>query len=107
MERNESYPVYANNVKQAIDALSESGSTEIPNDLEEAAIEYSAIGYSPFDDPYEKHQQFECSKLVFIDGAKWQKERDDKELSEKIAAAYQLGLTDKEKMMMKNPSMNG
>lgn len=33
--------------------------------------------------------------------AKWQKEQDDKELSEKIASAYQLGLADKEKMMMK------
>lgn len=40
MERNESYPVYANNVKQAIDALSEPrGSSEIPKDLEEAAKE--------------------------------------------------------------------
>lgn len=33
--------------------------------------------------------------------AKWQKEQDDKELSEKIASAYQLGLADKEKQMMK------
>ena len=100
------------------------GSSETPNDLEEAAVEYSAIGYSPFDDPYEKNQQFECSKFAFIAGAKWQmgkdlssvnksyesgvvfgmnaqKEQDEKELSEKIASAYQLGLADKEKQMMK------
>ena len=32
---------------------------------------------------------------------KWQKEQDDKELSEKIASAYQLGLADKEKQMLK------
>jgi len=38
---------------------------------------------------------------VFIEGvlagAKWQKEQDEKGLSEKIASAYQLGLADKEK----------
>lgn len=33
--------------------------------------------------------------------AQWQKEKDNKELSEKIAAAYQLGLADKEKKMLK------
>ena len=96
----------------------------VSDDLEEAAVEYSAIGYSPFDDPYEKNQQFECSKFAFIAGAKWQMKKDlssinksyesgvvfgmnaqkaqsDKELSEKIASAYQLGLADKEKQMMK------
>ena len=36
----------------------------------------------------------------FIAGAKWQKEQDEKDLSEKIAAAYQLGLADKEKQML-------
>lgn len=42
MERNESYPVYANNIKQAIDALSEeSSSSEMPNELEEAATEFA------------------------------------------------------------------
>ena len=43
MERNESYPVYADNVKQAIEALSD-GSSEKPNNylegLDEAALEY-------------------------------------------------------------------
>ena len=36
MERNESYPIYANNVKQAIDALSVSE----PEGLDEAAEKY-------------------------------------------------------------------
>lgn len=58
------------------------GSSEVPKDLEEAAVEYSAIGYSPFDDPYEKHQQFECSKFAFIAGAKWDREQMMKEAVE-------------------------
>lgn len=33
--------------------------------------------------------------------ARWMREQMMKELSEKIAAAYQLGLSDKEKQMMK------
>ena len=37
----------------------------------------------------------------FIAGAKWQKEQDGKNFSEKIAAAYQLGLADKESQMMR------
>ena len=38
---------------------------------------------------------------AFIAGAKWQAEQNDKDLSEKIAAAYQLGLANKEEQMMK------
>ena len=60
----------------------------VPNDLEDAAIEYSAIGYSPFDDPYEKHQEFECSKFAFISGAKWQKEQMMKEAVEMEAGMF-------------------
>ena len=37
----------------------------------------------------------------FIKGATWQKEQDDKELSEKIAGAYQLGRKDEKEQMMK------
>ena len=91
MERNGSYPVYANNVKQAIEALSEpNGSSEIPNDLEEAAKAY-ADDTNPTDSFYE----------AFKEGALWMREQLMKELSEKIASAYQLGLADKEKQLMK------
>ena len=65
MERNESYPVYANNVKQAIDALSEpNGSSEIPKDLEEAAKEY-------FENPENSWEV----RDVFIAAAKWDREQ--------------------------------
>jgi hypothetical protein len=37
---------------------------------------------------------------AFAKGARMQKEVDDKELSEKVSAAYQLGLSDREKQMM-------
>lgn len=88
MERNESYPVYANNVKQAIDALSEeSGSSEIPNDLDEAATitldeaEGVADEYTDFlakgltenqPRPIGPHWFCEYAKNRFIAGAKWQ-----------------------------------
>lgn len=42
----------------------------------------------------------QIARDAFAKGARMQKEVDDKELSEKIASAYQLGLADKEKMMM-------
>lgn len=69
---------------------------EVSEDVEEAAKAYAddinsnecLYTYTDFTD-------------AFKAGAKWQKEQDDKELSEKIASAYQLGLADKEKMMMK------
>lgn len=80
---------------------------ETPNDLEEAASEYkervieetkchhNALTYA---------EGYEDALLLipdaFIAGAKWQKGQDDKELSEKIAAAYQLGLADKQKQML-------
>ena len=97
MERNGSYPVYANNVKQAIEALSEpDGSSEIPNDLEEASRKHSC-----YDEDCEGAWYEPIVRNAFIAGAKWQKENDEKELSEKIASAYQLGLADKEKQMVK------
>ena len=92
MERNGSYPVYANNVKQAIEALSE------PNgNLEEAA---KMIYPRKEGDLYSLHSTLQ--RAAFKVGASWQKEQDEKELSEKIASAYQLGLADKEKHMMKD-----
>ena len=97
MERNGSYPVYANNVKQAIEALSEpNGSSEIPNDLEEAAKKHLC-----YDEDCKGAWYEPIVRNAFIAGAKWQKAQSDKELSEKIAGAYQLGLADKEKQMMK------
>ena len=68
MERNESYPVYANNVKQAIDALSEeSSSSEIPNDLEEAAHNFALH--------YDNGTCDGIAQDCFIAGAEWQKEK--------------------------------
>lgn len=43
----------------------------------------------------------QVARDAFIKGARLQKEVDDKELSEKVSAAYQLGLSDREKQMMK------
>ena len=65
-----------------------------PNDLEEAAKKYAL-------DTAEDSEQYSARYLGYKDGAKWQKQHDDKELSEKIASAYQLGLADKEKQMLK------
>lgn len=42
----------------------------------------------------------QVAREAFAKGARMQKEVDDKELSEKVSAAYQLGLSDKEKQMM-------
>ena len=69
MERNESYPVYANNVKQAIDALSESGSSEIQNDLDEAADTYKNC-YSNPDGALAR-----AARRAYITGAKWMEEQ--------------------------------
>lgn len=42
----------------------------------------------------------QIARDAFSKGARMQKEVDDKELSEKVSAAYQLGLSDREKQMM-------
>lgn len=42
----------------------------------------------------------QIARDAFIKGARMQKEVDDKELSEKVSAAYQLGLSDREKQLM-------
>ena len=42
----------------------------------------------------------QIARDAFAKGARMQKEVDDKELSEKVSAAYQLGLSDREKQMM-------
>lgn len=72
------------------------GSSEIPNDLEEAARKHSC-----YDEDCKGAWYEPIVRNAYIAGAKWQKEQEEKELSEKIASAYQLGLADKEKMMMK------
>ncbi len=73
---------------------------DTPKDLEEAAEKYAYEGMPDEMKSYVKPVGDEVIKN-FIAGAKWQAEQDDKELSEKIASAYQLGLADKEKQMMK------
>lgn len=106
MERNESYPVYANNIKQAIDALSKpSGNLEIQNDLEEAASEYSTneadrVWGKP--DPHDytdhsgcgaAHDNYEVGLQVgFKAGAKWDRE---KTMSKAVDADIMLTLHDK------------
>ena len=72
-----------------------------PSDREEAAKEYAKTTFKkPYsDNPDEEVTIIEPDKYAgFIAGAKY----EDEQLSEKIAAAYQLGLADKEKQMMKN-----
>lgn len=100
----------------------------ICEELEEASDGYAEK--HGFRVPYDASDNFyddvdvKASKEGFIAGAKWQmkkdlssinksyesgvvfgmnaqKEQNEKELSEKIASAYQLGLADKEKQMMK------
>ncbi len=96
MERNESYPIYANNVKQAIEALSEpNGSSEIPKDLEEAADDY--IGKVADDGwEWETHDIVEA----FIAGAKWQAEQDQETIELAEDHAYLAGaVNEREKMM--------
>ena len=73
------------------------GHSEIPNDLEEAADEYEKANTGIYPEVGQT-----SIRDAFIDGAKWQKEQDDKGLSEKIAAAYQLGVRDKEKKFVEN-----
>ena len=75
--------------------LGRQGKPKVSEDVEEAAKAYAddinsnecLYTYTDFSD-------------AFKAGAKWQKAQSDKELSEKIASAYQLGLADKEKQMM-------
>ena len=69
------------------------GHSEIPNNhegLDDAAKNYAL-------NTAEDSEQYSARYLGYKDGAKWQKEQDDKELSEKIAAAYQLGRSDERK----------
>ena len=72
---------------------------EIQKELEEAAKEYAKITFKKphSDNPDEEITIIEPDKYAgFIAGARY----EDEQLSEKIAAAYQLGLADKEKQMM-------
>ena len=86
-----------------------SGSSEKPNTHLEHVPEIKETGTQGLDEAAKNYalntaedsEQYSARYLGYKDGAKWQKEQDDKELSEKIAAAYQLGIADKEKQMMK------
>lgn len=92
-----------------IDTLLEETDNEAPNrpklsdNLGEAARLY-AIPHCMKDIDVHHIEEYPYDtglEAAFIAGANWQKEQSDKELSEKIAAAYQLGLANKEKQMMK------
>ena len=66
-------------ISKAIDIIQQSEQLPLPNDLEEAAEKSSAqyykdAGYSPF-----PNVETAAHKSGFITGAKWQKERDEKE----------------------------
>ena len=75
----------------------------VPADLEEAAGNYEKEHtYQRYDGGGFTPEYDATLAEAVIFGAKWQKERDEKELSEKIASAYQLGLADKEKQLMKD-----
>ena len=93
MERNESYPVYANNVKQAIDALSEeSSSSEIPNDLEEAAHNFALH--------YDNGTCDGIAQDCFIAGAEWQKKLHDLETADLLAIAHLQGMEQQKAKML-------
>lgn len=93
MERNESYPVYANNVKQAIDALSEeSSSSEIPNDLEEAAHNFALH--------YDNGTCDGIAQDCFIAGAEWQEKQDQKTIELAEDHAMLAGMNKMEQQMM-------
>ena len=75
-------------VKELIKLL-DTLAVDAPEGLDEAAKAYAL-------NTAEDSEQYSARYLGYKDGAKRQKEQDDKELSEKIAAAYQLGVKDKE-----------
>ena len=62
--------------------------------LDEAAKNYAL-------NTAEDSEQYSARYLGYKDGAKWQKEQDNKELSEKIATAYQLGIAHQKEQMLK------
>ena len=90
-------------ISKAIDIIQQPEQQSLPQELEEAAEKYRRESYGKsilpnIDGPMPEYVG--SVKDAFIAGAEWQKEQDEKELSEKIASAYQLGLADKEKQMM-------
>ena len=72
-------------------------------DVEEAADDYAVntASYYYEDEDDEVHSNIDELKPAFIAGAQWKAEQNDKDISEKIAAAYQLGLANKEEQMLK------
>lgn len=88
------------------------GISEKPNNHEECVPEIKETGTQGLDDAAKNYalntaedsEQYSARYLGYKDGAKWQKEQDDKELSEKIAAAYQLGRSDERKQKEQKPN---
>lgn len=70
-----------------------SGSSEIPKDLEEAAEKYAGDSVS---------DEGMMEVAAFIAGAKWQKEQDDKELSDLLTIAHLQGAEQMKEQMMKD-----
>lgn len=73
----------------------------VPNDLEEAAEKsstqyYQDAGYSPF-----PNVETAAHKSGFIAGSEWQKEQDDKELSDLLTIAHLQGAEQMKEQMMK------
>lgn len=73
----------------------------VPNDLEEAAKRYAHCPFTDDDGNFHEDAIDGTAYHDFIAGAKWDREQIMKDLSKKIAAAYQLGLADKDRQMMK------
>ena len=76
---------------------------KVSEELETEANKYAEDNtwVNEFTNDGEIPEWYKHTAEVFKAGASWQKEQDEKELSEKIASAYQLGLADKEKQLMK------
>ena len=86
-----------------------SGSSEKPNTHLEHVPEIKETGTQGLDEAAKNYalntaedsEQYSARYLGYKDGAKWQKEQDNKELSEKIATAYQLGIAHQKEQMLK------
>ena len=93
------YDMALNDVISFLSTLEESKKPIISNDLDKAAKEYAKTTFKKphSENPDKEVMIIEPDKYAgFIAGAKY----EDEQLSEKVAAAYQLGLADKEKQMM-------
>ena len=89
-------------VEQVIDSLQQE-QQDVDLEKEKAARLYAIPHYMKDIDlnHIEEYSYDTGLEAAFIVGADWQKKQDEKELSEKIASAYQLGRKDEKEQMMK------